>query len=172
MKAGLLLLLLLGACDETPSVVGQGRERWLQTKVTCGQYHYTSKNDAFSGMRRQTSIEITDDKPTARVFFAANTFTGTVMLTESWTEVGPEVGTHSNGTGAKPARTMEELYEDCARDVLARDSKTNLINFQADERGALRVCTAVANGCADDCVKGDTVSDFGCGPLDLAPIRP
>lgn len=168
--------LLLWGCSGDPTEGAKaGRERWLATKATCGTYHYSVEHESFGGPERVTSIEITGDTPSARMFFKGHppqNFGEPFVIDETWTEVGAEVGSHSGVTGAALPRTMDQLYEGCLRDVVIRDPKENLINFQADDRGVLEACIYFPRGCADDCGVGVIVSDFACGPLDLTPIRP
>jgi hypothetical protein len=168
------LLLLLASCVEErarppappppPTEVELAEARWAETKVDCRTYHYTLAFDSFSGTKTRTSFEIVDDVATVRTYVRVDG----ASIYESWVETGAEIGSHF---GELP-RTMEQLYEDCARDVLSQSPGTNVIVFSSDQRGVLQSCLYVPSGCHDDCAMGDRVTGFGCGPLDTTPPRP
>lgn len=176
MRTGLLAsLLLLAACgSRAPSQLELSRARWAETKVDCRTYHYTLAFDSFTGTRTRTSFEFVDDVATARTYVRAHRdfssgMTTTFIIDESWVEQGAEVGTHPV---VEQPRTMEQLYDDCARDVLSQDPAKNDITFTVDTFGAVQSCFFVPRLCADDCAMGDMVTGFGCGPLDTSPPRP
>jgi hypothetical protein len=141
--------------------------RWAATKTTCGTYHYAVVDSSFIGTQATTTVAIAGDMPTERRFVGGElTQSGTLAVTSAWDETGPAIGTHD---GARAAKTMEELYRDCQRDVLSQDPAKNEIMFAADDRGVLQSCWYVPHGCQDDCTSGVTVSDFACGALDPLP---
>jgi hypothetical protein len=171
----LLALTLLAACGSgSPSELQEARARWVQTRAKCATYHYTLAFDSFSGSRIRTSFELVDDEPTKRMHVRAhrdfsNAMSTIFIIDESWVETGAEIGTHPS---VELPRTMEQVYDDCARDVLSQDPGKNTITFVADAQGAVHQCFFVPNGCADDCAMGDSLTEFGCGPLDTTTPRP
>jgi hypothetical protein len=174
-RPAMLPLLLLTACGSgAPSHVDLARARWAEAKADCRTYSYTLTRDSFAGTRTRTSFEFVDDVATKRMYVRAHRdFNGGMaanfIIDESWVETGVEVGTHQD---VEPPRTMEKLYDDCARDVLSQDPAKNTITFSADARGAIQACFFVPSGCADDCAMGHMVTGFACGPLDTTTPRP
>lgn len=169
------LMLLLASCDGArarpsappppPTQVELAEALWAETKVDCRTYHYTLAFDSFSGTKTRTSFELVDDVPTVRAYVRAQP--GSIDV--SWVETGAELGSHPFGD---LPRTMEQLYDDCARDVFQPTRDPNQITFSSDQRGVLQACFYVPGNCHDDCKMGDQITGFGCGPLDTTPPRP
>lgn len=177
MRNAMLVTLaaVLGGCGgaAAPTQVDEARALWAETKADCRTYHYTIGFESFTGNRQQTSFEFVDDVPTVRTYVWARRevvgMTSNFVIVESWVETGAEVGTHVAG---QAPRTMEQLYDECERDVLSQNPATNAITFSSDQRGVLQSCFFVPVNCADDCAMGDVVTSFGCGSLDRTPPRP
>jgi hypothetical protein len=165
------LTLVLGACGDLPGGIERARALWAETKANCGTYNYTLFVSDSTGGITKTSFEITNDVPTARSFLRMHTDSASqvFVIDEAWAETAAELGTHRD----RPLpRTMEQLYDDCDRDVLSRDRATNGVTFSSDEHGVLVSCFYVPQDCFDDCTRGDMVQGFACGPLDLTVPRP
>lgn len=135
------------------------------TKQSCQDYSYEIDDSSFSGYWAKTTIQVSQDQVMGRSLVAGNVSDtdGSRFTTTTWTETASEIGSHPEG---RPARTMEQLYADCDRDVLTQDPDQNQVSFQADAQGVLRSCWYVPRNCADDCTFGVVLSQFSCG---LAP---
>jgi hypothetical protein len=160
-----LVVTTLGCSD---SALSAARQSWAQTATTCPTYHYAISTSSFSGTGTKTTIEIAAGKPSARRYeqfhfdYSAGAANALKIVDKTWTETGASVGTHVEGV---PAKTMETLYDDCARDVEPQDPAKNEIKIETDARGVLRECWYVPRQCADDCKMGVSVEDFACGAL-------
>jgi hypothetical protein len=176
------LALVLCACTEPPLPPTQRRAPapltfdaarllWAETKASCPKYHFALVESKSDDVEERTSFEITDDRPTARMVLRLRSRgDGTREIEENWVETATELGIHESG---KLPRTMEQLYDDCERDILSRDSAKNMITLGYDGQGALVECVSYPlDNCHFLCVEGDYVQDFGCGPLDTTLIRP
>jgi hypothetical protein len=168
LRATFLFALAVAALGCADSALSGARRAWAQTETTCTTYHYAISTSSFSGTNTKTTIEITANKPTARLYeqfhydHTAGAATATKIVDKAWTETGPDVGTHAEGM---PAKTMETLYDDCARDVEPQDPAKNTVKIESDARGVLQQCWYVPLQCADDCKMGVSVEDFACGAL-------
>jgi len=136
-------------------------ETWARTKKTCNAYNYEIDDASVFGFWASTTIEIAGDQPVLRAYMAGGVSDtdGSRTTTTAWTETAPDVGSHAEG---RPARTMEQLYGDCDRNVLTQDPAKNDVYFAADARGVLQACWYVPHGCQDDCTTGVTLARFGC----------
>jgi hypothetical protein len=171
------LTLLSAACEggrppaRQPSEIEVARAVWAETKARCPTYHFTLVQPMPGDVEESTSFEITDDRPTTRMILRLrHRADGTFAIEENWVETAAELGTHETG---KAPRTMDQLYDDCRRDVLAQDGEKYTISFSADEQGAIESCYYLPADCAEAlCAHGDFVQHFGCGVLDTTPLRP
>jgi hypothetical protein len=168
MMMATLVAGALGCSSGDDEELAQARQLWATKKQTCATYHYEVGDSSFSGWRAATTIAITDGQPSERSYSAGapSAVDGTFTVTTTWTESDAEVGTHEVG---RAARTMDQLYDDCSRDVLTKDRAKNLVTFQADQQGVLEQCWYFPKDCADDCSSGVVVSNFACGALPRAP---
>jgi len=152
----------LGGCGDKFDSYATARAAWARTKETCPDYHYTIVTSSFSGYHTTTTVDIAGGQPVGRQFSAGyvDGATGVFTVTSTWAETAGEIGVHQMGA---PAETMDQLYDDCRREVLGKDRSTNMVYFHYDERGVLMSCAYTPVGCQDDCVIGVGISDFACG---------
>lgn len=167
-QLAVVVAAMLAGCSSGSDPLAQSQQAWAVTKRDCLRYHYEITDQSFSGSRWTTTVEIDGDRAITRRFVAENVdgATGTLTVTSTWTETGADIGTHPEG---RPARTMEEVYAACARDVVPKDRSQNQVMIQADDRGVLQACWYVPHGCQDDCVSGVVLSEFACGALPDSP---
>jgi hypothetical protein len=142
------------------SAIDSARATWEQTVATCDTYHYVAVDQSFIGITERTTIAISRGQPAGRSFVRTQGFGPSPQVVASWTEDAAHVGQHAEG---RPAETMEQLYDDCAKNVLSQDPGQNQITFETDTRGVLLTCQFVPDGCADDCAMGVVIQDFACG---------
>jgi hypothetical protein len=153
----------LGCSSSSP--IDGARQSWKRTVETCPTYHYAMTDSSFSGFSARTTIVISDGRPIARGCVQTQGFGPERAVTASWIEEAGHIGEHAE---CRPAKTMEQLQDDCARNVLGQDPAKNQVMFSTDDRGVLLECWYVPKGCADDCTMGVVVEDFACGTLVLA----
>ncbi len=72
----------------------------------------------------------------------------------NFSEPAVEVCTRGRGVPPQPYPTMDELYEECIRDILTVDPAVNDIVFETDSRGIMTRCAYTPHGCLDDCTTG------------------
>ena len=150
----------------------RAQELWAATKASCGTYHYAVVDTSVFGSQATTTIEITGDHATARRYLAGRVFSpgGILSVSDGWVETTATIGTHVGiHAGARAAKTMEQLYADCAHDVLTQDPTTNQLMLQTSDDGVLQQCWYFPRNCADDCTNGVVVSSFACGSLAPSP---
>lgn len=77
---------------------------------------------------------------------------------QGWAETEPaELGTHPEGADAK---TIDELYDECADSVLTESPAQNEFFLEFAHGGLLSRCTYVPNNCADDCAFGVSIDSI------------
>jgi hypothetical protein len=145
--------------------VSQARAAWQATKGACPVYHYSMQRASFTGWTSTTTVEISHDQATRQDYLQTHLQPADgglqTVIADQWSEGPGQIGSHGGGT----VKTMEQLYDDCEREVLSRDRATNEVNFAPGPDGVLRSCWYRPKNCADDCTISYGVDDFGCGPL-------
>lgn len=169
----ILLLSLFFACTPTKSTTDKetggnqettsnpsctsSQSTWQKLKAKNGDsYVYTTSFSSWSGYSSTTEIVVEDGVVIARNFEASNPH-NSESEQESWSENKAELGTHNQGS---PAKTMDELYQDCSKKYLSVDSTENTIYFEMSDDGILKLCGFNPNGCQDDCFQGIRISSF------------
>ena len=123
-----------------------------------GHYQYTSSFGSFAGFGWTTTLKVLDDEIVERRYEAYQIENGgEKKVTETWVEVGDEVGQRDEGA---PPRTVEEVYGVCRDEVLSQSTFSNDIYLEFDSQGLLESCVYVPKGCADDCSTGVNISDL------------
>jgi hypothetical protein len=78
--------------------------------------------------------------------------------TTTWSEIWAEVG--SPDDQGHPVALVDDLYDECANDVLTRDEDENFINLSFHGDRLLQVCTHFPLNCADDCSRGPVITSI------------
>lgn len=118
-------------------------------------YTYTSEFQSFLGFGGRTTIVVDKGIVVERHYKAQHINGGEAT---QWSEIGSEVGDHAEG--AQP-RLVDELYTQCAEEVLTSDEETHWINLFIDSSdGFLRSCTAAHRQCQDDCARGANIASI------------
>jgi hypothetical protein len=138
----LALLAPLAACDE-PTELDRSYDRWRAAAEQHDEYEYTRSLTSWTGYRMETRVTVRDDQVIGRAFEDNEG--------ASWVETGAEIGTHNDGFRAA---TLDELYDQCASEVLAQDPALHEIILDYDDRGFLEQCTYRRYSCEDDCLDG------------------
>jgi hypothetical protein len=113
-----------------------------------GTYQYTRSSSSFTGARSTTTFVVEADVVVRRSFEG---YDEDGVLVESFDEEGADVGSNE---GAKPAHTIDELYEICRTEVLTQDPASNRFYLTFRDDGVFELCTYVPDDCADDCSEG------------------
>ena len=154
-----LLAFALASCAQTPppppsDPLAYSLGKWRELKAANGNdYLYDSTFLSTFGFGSITTFEITDDQVTARSYEG---FDENGAITETWTERGAEIGSHESG---EPARTVEQVYDECRNTVLAQDRDANTVNL-VFSNDILQFCDYSANNCADDCTVGVSIENL------------
>jgi hypothetical protein len=135
--------------------------RWAKDKLGCSTYHYKRSSYSFTGSNSETSFEITADRPSRRTYVGHNVQDDGGVQTVQWDETGAAVGSHDD---AYAAETVEQLFADC-RTAIAMNPTENDVRLMIGVHGVPIACIYIPKNCADDCVMGASIEDFGCGPL-------
>lgn len=155
-----LAAALLAGCDpnsQEKDDLAESRSVWLDMKAADdGRYQYTRSDSSWTGYRETTTFLVEDDVVVRRSFEA---FDRNGELVRSFEEEGAEVGS-SEGADAAPALIIDELYEICRDEVLAKDPDDNIIYLGFRDDGILEYCSYVPRDCADDCSEGVDISDL------------
>jgi hypothetical protein len=154
-------LVLAPACESTtPSEkanaeIAAGRSAWAQRKPLCTAYSYDRLQ--ISDSIEVTGVQIVGDVPAWRSY---TRMIDQFSLADAWVETGAEVGSNAAGY---PARTMEQLYDDCASYLPLGLTQGAFHVTVAD--GALLDCAA--DSCrAAFCGTEIHLQGFTCGQLD------
>lgn len=125
-------------------------------------YVVPTSSSAGFGYWTRTTLQFQNGSATYRGFETASALDDgrPAPLTLQWEERGAELGSH---TDAAPLATIDQLYQRCASDVLARDPDENAIYLELDARNILETCVYVPKNCADDCAFGVTLADVEMG---------
>jgi hypothetical protein len=140
--------------DDRLTELAASQEAWEQSRDAAGNsYTYTSEFQSFTGFGGRTTIVVEDGEVTERHYKAQHTSGGEAT---QWSEFGVEVGDHSAGAGAV---VIDDLYTECALEVLTKDEETHWMSFFVDSSdGILRSCTAAHRLCNDDCSRGVNIA--------------
>jgi len=119
-------------------------------------YKYTRENHSFFANISTRTIFLVEEGDVVERAFKQQIGEGEGSSTTTWMETGAEVGSH---TGAHRVATLDDLYAECADEVLTKDPSENFINLSFSPEGLLQVCTYRPIHCADDCTFGPVITD-------------
>jgi len=116
---------------------------------------------------RETTVTVLDGKVTSRKYRAWTTDfdTNKPHDTESWTEFGPDVGSHTTG---HPASTLPQVYDECDHDVLDLDRTKYEVTLKLDAQNLLAECSAWQKGVEDGGSQGIWLTSITFG--DVVPL--
>ncbi len=163
--AALAALASAGCHDENAneSRLAESRGAWRAMIAAQGEtYSYEQGSESWTGYRTHSAVQFEDGAATYRRFESSPGFVDGMLvpLELKWEERGGEIGTHVE---AGPIASVDQMYDQCARDVLTRDPGRNMIELAFDERDLLQVCSYWQDGCADDCWMGVGISNLQMG---------
>ena len=152
--------LLLSGCGQfaKQGELDKSLATWQALKAQNGDhYRYETSFGSFSGFGNTTTLTVQGETVVSRAYeaYRVDGNTGEKNVTESWTEVGAEVGSHE--AGAAP-RTVDDLYRVCRSEVLAQSPLENDFYLEFRDDGVLRTCDYVPKGCVDDCSRGVNIT--------------
>lgn len=134
--------------DELQAELAASRAAWEAAKSSHGNsYTYSQVMASFIGFQAETTFVVENGVVVERHYKAQLGADAT-----SWSEVGAEVGSHTDE--GHPAALVDELYDECATQVLTRDQDGNIFNLAFDDAGLLQTCTSFDRLCNDDCDRG------------------
>ncbi|RKZ79836.1 MAG: hypothetical protein DRR19_24465 [Candidatus Parabeggiatoa sp. nov. 1] len=143
--------------SEALNTLHQSQKTWKALKkANNGEYSYSRSFQSWVGFRYATRFTVKDDIVTKREYessFRAST-------RDTWVEEGADVGTHQDG---HDVLLIEQLYEQCAKEVLTKDRASHSIYFRLDSNGLLKTCIHVPKNCADDCSFGVDIDKITFG---------
>ncbi|MCK6550963.1 hypothetical protein L6R52_34315 [Myxococcota bacterium] len=122
--------------------------------ATGGDYRYARQFVSFTGSGARTELRVVAGGVVERHYEAWADETS--VITESWTESTAELGSHDTGA---PVKTLPELYDVCASDVLTVDEGANTLILSVDCDGILATCGYLPSGCLDDCFSGIWIAE-------------
>ena len=141
--------------EELQADLAESRSAWDATVAANGaSYTYVSEFHSFLGFSSQTTIVVEDNVVVERHFKAQHTGGGDAT---TWSEIGGEVGSHPEGA---PALLVDDLYDQCADEVLIQDFDDNFIHLSFDDAGLLQACQFTPRLCQDDCSRGPSISSI------------
>jgi hypothetical protein len=130
-------------------ILKKNRAIWEKEKVRHdNSYSYTRSFQSWVGFGHSTKIKVAKGIVSER---SVREYDREQKTTASFTEHTDKISTQGGGS---PAKTMEELYEECAQTCLKQDSETNVLSLEFSAPGVLTGCSWRAKGCADDCTQG------------------
>ncbi len=115
-------------------------------------YHYTRHFESWVGFGYETSVVVTDGVVIARSYQA---WDDSQTTTDSYEEVGADVGTHADG---HPALRLEGLYTECANVILPGAAEGDDVTLSMDTDGVLKSCSYWPANCQDDCSEGFSIA--------------
>ncbi len=140
--------------DDRLAELEDSLKNWEQARDNAGNsYTYTSEFQSFTGIGGRTTIVVENGEVTERHYKAQHISGGDAT---QWSEFGIEVGDHPAGADAV---LIDDLYTECALEVLTKDEDTHWMSFLVDSSdGILRTCTAAHRQCNDDCSRGVNIA--------------
>lgn len=143
--------------SEPLNILHQSQKTWKALKkANNGEYTYSRFFQSFSGFQYTTRFTVKNDIVNKREY----EFIRYPSTKESWVEEGADVGTHQRG---HTPLLIEELYEQCAKEVLTKDRASNSIFFELDSNELLKTCVYVPKNCVDDCSFGVKIKKITFG---------
>ena len=124
----------------------KSRATWNEKNT--GTYVYATSFESWVGFGSETIVFVTGDVVTGRNY---SSYDADRMPSDSYEESGDSVG--SNNFGA-PAKTIDELYDECADILKTKPPTQNYITFQLFGDNLLSKCEFFPKDCADDCSEG------------------
>lgn len=174
----LVMLLILPACEKTDKVddnqlsvlstlkgssgitYNESLQNWNDLKKRNGNsYIYQVTFVSWIGVGSTTVLKVENGIVTSRSYeqFKTNAPYGPKEITDTYTETGSQVGSHTKGA---VSLTIDDLYTSCAKEYLKADKEQNTLFFETEENGLMNLCGFVPNGCMDDCYHGVRISGF------------
>ena len=138
----------------------QSFNQWDDLKKDNGNsYVYKTTFISWTGYGHTTELRVENGIVVSRDFeeFRINFSTQQNEIIETYSESFDELGSHEKG--ATP-RTIDELYNSCAKKYLKVNKKKNTIYFETEENGLMKSCGFVPNECIDDCYISVNISSF------------
>lgn len=131
------------AQERNERALDQSRDTWNRLKQVHGNsYTYIASGTRESGsITEETEVTVEDDTVVSRRYRAHGE-----VGPFKWDEPHDLIGSHADGA---PPVTVEELYDTCAREILALDSMTYWVTLSFDQQGLLRQCTHFARNATD-----------------------
>jgi hypothetical protein len=155
---------------QTHLQTGDGKEylhsyqQWKADKLAWNDsYQYTIRHISWTENGADTRITVRNGKVASRTYevwryeYRDEEQPPQKVITQSWTETGPDLNSHPEGA---PAITLDVLYEKCGNDWLTADRSSNTLFFEHGNNGILSVCGYVPKNCADDCFVGVHIANF------------
>ncbi len=134
--------------EELQAELAASRTAWDAAKSKHGNsYTYNQVMASFLGFQAETTFVVENGVVVERHYssqFGADS--------TSWTALGAEVGSHTDEGHA--VALVDDLYAECATQVLTRDQDATIFNLSFDEAGLLQTCTSFDRQCNDDCDRG------------------
>ena len=118
-------------------------KRAYQAKYTYERdYNYASRFNS------STKFEIINDQVEFRHFFQWQTG---VSPTLTWSESYNDLDSHNQGS---PAKTLDQLYQQCKTEVLNQPQINATLNFVVDQFNILQECSITQHNCHSACTQG------------------
>ena len=137
--------------DDLQVQLAESRAAWQAARDASGNsYTYSQVLSSWIGLQVTTTFVVKSGVVVERHYEAS---IGADLTT--WSETGAEVGSHTNQGHA--VALVDDLYEQCATEVLTRDPEEHFINLTFDDAGLLQTCTSTHKLCQDDCDRGPTI---------------
>lgn len=135
--------------SDLQSILKESRKLWDAQKIKHdNSYEYTMSFVSWVGFGYDTTVKVKNGKVVERT---VQSFDRRNDEKSGFSENADQINTKGGG---HQARTMEELYTECAKDCLSQDPKLNSIYLDFSDTLILTGCSYVPKGCADDCTRG------------------
>jgi hypothetical protein len=136
------------SAEELQAQLADSLGRWNAARDAHGNsYTYSQVMHSFIGFSGETTFVVEAGVIVERHFksqFGADVNT--------WSELGAEVGSHTDE--GHPLALVDDLYQECAAEVLTVDLEQHFVSLGFDDAGLLQTCTAFHRLCNDDCDRG------------------
>jgi len=169
MKEKIIVLLLVAgfffySCDkedfEYENSFNKSHKAWLKFKSESdNSYEYVVAGYSWVGISWRTTVVVDKGLVIQRSYICEDIGYGMEpSLAEEWTENEEEINTHTETAAFDPI-TLDEVYDRAKNDWLIRRSGTTTY-FETKNNGMISSCGYAADGCADDCFRGISITSI------------
>ena len=140
------------------ALLKESRATWDEKSAeVSGNYAYSTSFESWVGFGSETTVFVTGDAVSGRNY---SSYDADRQPSDSYEESGDAVG--ANNFGA-PAKTIDELYDECEQILKTKNPATNHITFQLSSDNLIRYCEYSDKNCADDCSEGVSIDTINFG---------